>query len=478
MKVSGRALFGGALASVIAITMFTGCGTVKQTKAYINGMYGYAYGFPLVMMDVTKDVVTATNRSGEYKSPMNQFGRIRTYVDPDFKDVVRISVNSLWSHVYLDLDREPFVLSVPDTGGRYYVMQAMNMWTDNFMSVGSRTTGTKAGNFMIVGPNWKGTPPPDVKETFRCSTRYAWVLVQMSAGSPKDFPDLHALQDQLKATPLSAWGKPYTPPDNVPVNLMADTTMTPFDQVRLMDGVTFFQRLATALKDNPPYAADGAMLKKLKRLGIKPGEDFNASKVDPAVAKGMDKAARKIFNLLGTAQYDMKTVNGWLLALNLGRYETDYNNRAFIAYVGLGALSKEDAIYPTAFVDGDGKPLDGARKYVMHFEKDNMLPSHSGVWSISPYRENFYVRNSLNRYGILSSMPLKYNADGSLDVFIQAQSPGADKESNWLPCPPSGPFNLTIRVYQPKQEILDGKTENNVVVKAGSYTIPPVKRVE
>jgi hypothetical protein len=153
----------------------------------------------------------------------------------------------------------------------------------------------------------------------------------------------------------------------------------------------------------------------------------------------MDKAARKIFNLLGTAQYDMKSVNGWLLALNVGKFETDYNNRAFIAYVGLGALTKDDAIYPTAFVDGDGKVLDGARKYVMHFEKGPIFPSHSGVWSISPYRENFYVRNSLNRYGILSSMSLKYNADGSLDVYIQAHSPGADKESNWLPCPPSGP---------------------------------------
>ncbi len=466
------------LASALAMTLFTGCSSVKETKAYINGMCGYAYGFPIVMMDVTKDVITATNRSGEYKAPMNQFGRIRTYVDPDFKDVVRISVNSLWSHVFLDLDREPFVLSVPDTGGRYYVMQALNMWTDDFGSMGSRTTGTQAGNFMIAGPKWNGTPPPDVKETFRCSTRYAWVLVQMSAGSPKDFPEIHALQDQLKATPLSAWGKPYSPPDDVPVNPLADTTATPFDQVRLMDGPAFFQRLAKALKDNPPYPADAAMVRKLKHLGVKPGEDFDPNKVDPAAAKGMDKAARKIFNLLGTAQYDMKTVNGWLLPLNLGKYGTDYSTRAFVAYMGLGALTADDAIYPSAFVDGDGKVLDGANKYVMHFEKGNIFPSYSGVWSISPYRENFYVRNSLERYGILSSMPLNYNADGSLDVYIQARAPGADKESNWVPCPPSGPFNLTIRVYQPKKEMMDGHTKNNIVVKAGSYTIPPVKRVE
>jgi hypothetical protein len=381
---------------------------------YINALEGYVYGFPLVMMDVTKDVVTATPKTGEYKAPINQFGRIRTYVDPDFKDVVRISVNSLWSHAFLDLDKEPFVISVPDTKGRYIVMQALNMWTDDFASVGSRTTGTGPGNFLIAGPKWTGTAPPDVKETFRSSTRYAWVLVQMAAGSAQDFPEINALQDQLIATPLSAWGQPYTPPANVSVDSNADITATPFDQVRLMDGPTFFRRLAMAMKDNP-----------------------------------------------------MKTVNGWINMLNLGRYGTDYNTRAFIAYVGLGALTSDDAVYPSAFVDGDGKVLDGASKYVMHFEKDGLPPSQSNVWSISPYRENFYVRNAIERYGILSSMPLNYNGDGSLDVYIHARSPGADKEANWLPCPPSGPFNVTIRVYQPKETMLNG-----------AYKIPPIKKVQ
>ena len=134
---------------------------------------------------------------------------------------------------------------------------------------------------------------------------------------------------------------------------------------------------------------------------------------------------------------------------------------------GLGALTSDDAVYPCAFVDGDGKVLDAANNYVMHFEKDGLPPSASGVWSISPYRENFYVRNPLERYGILSSMPLKFNADGSLDVYIQAKSPGADKETNWLPTPPSGPFNLTVRIYQPRKEVLDG-----------TYKLPPVKTVQ
>lgn len=153
--------------------------------------------------------------------------------------------------------------------------------------------------------------------------------------------------------------------------------------------------------------------------------------------------------------------------MNIGRFGTDYETRAFIAYFGLGALTSDDAVYPSAVLDGDGKALDGAQKYIMHFQKNGVPPSHVGVWSISPYRENFYVHNAIERYGLLSGMPLEYNADGSLDVYIQAKSPGPDKEANWLPCPPTGPFNLTIRVYQPKKEIL-----------GGTYEIPPVRKVQ
>lgn len=132
----------------------------------------------------------------------------------------------------------------------------------------------------------------------------------------------------------------------------------------------------------------------------------------------------------------------------------------------MGALTSDDAVYPSAFVDADSNVLDGAAKYVLHLEQDEIFPSECGVWSVSPYRENFYVRNAINRYGITSAMPLKYNSNGSLDIFIQAQSPGPDKEANWLPCPPSLPFNVSIRIYQPKKPLLDG-----------TFKIPPIRRV-
>jgi len=440
---------------------------VKEETAYVVGMEEYVYGYPLVMMDVTREVTTAAATSGEYSAPINQFARIRTYVSPDYKNVVRISVNSLWSFGFIDLDAEPAIVSLPDMDGRYIVMQALNMWTDDFGTAGIRTNGGKAANYLIAGPKWNGTAPKDVDQVFRCSTRYAWVLVQMAAASPADFPPVHAKQDQLKITPLSSWGKPYTPPTNVSVNPNVDLTATPFDQVRLMTGAVFFGRLAKLLAENPPYPADERMIEALKKLGVEAGKPFDPTKLDPGILKGINEAPAEVNKKFVTGPYEMNAVNGWINMLNLGAYGKDYSTRAFIANVGLGALPKEDAVYPSAFVDSTGTALDGSHKYVMHFAKDELPPSYANVWSISPYRDNFYVKNALNRYGILSSMPLKYSPDGSLDVYLQRDSPGKDKESNWLPIPPSGSYNVTVRVYQPKQPFIDG-----------TYHLPPITKID
>jgi hypothetical protein len=181
--------------------------SIKGEVGYLLGEEEYVYGFPLVLMDVTREVLTATPKAGEYSAPINQFARIRTYVSPDYKNVVRISVNSLWSFAFLDLDQEPMIVTVPDTGGRYLVMQALNMWTDDFASMGTRTPAERSGNFLVVGPKWNGTVPAGVKETLRSSTRFAWILVQISADSPKDFPAINALQDEFKVTPLRSCNK-------------------------------------------------------------------------------------------------------------------------------------------------------------------------------------------------------------------------------------------------------------------------------
>jgi hypothetical protein len=373
---------------------------------------------------MTRAMTTAASKSGQYKAPLNQFAQVRTYVDPDFKDVVRISVNSLWTFGFIDLEKEPFVYSQPDTHGRFILMQALNMRTDDFASTGSRATGTGVSNFLILGPNWKGSPPSDVKATFRCSTRYAWTLVQISVGSPADFDEIHKLQEQLQLTPLGAWGKPYAPPEDVPVDPNVDLTATPYDAVRLRTGEMFFRRLALLLKENPPYEEDADGIEKLRRIGAEAGKEYDVSKLNPGLARGVNDAPAEVWLKLAEGPCGPPPVascsnNGWLNPPNLGHFGNDYNTRALVAWLGLGALTSDDCVYPSAFVDADGNVLDGTKKYIFHLAKDEIFPSESGAWSVSPYRGNFYVRNAMNRHGVLSSMPLKYNADGSLDIYIQ-----------------------------------------------------------
>jgi hypothetical protein len=439
---------------------------VREEVAYIFGMEAYVHGYPLVMMDVTREALTAApapNAEGT-AAPINQLAKMPHYVDATFKNVVRISLNSLWTTGFVDLEKEPIVLSVPDAKERYYVFSMMNMWTDVFGSVGKRTTGTSPGHFLIAGPNWRGTVPSDIRLAYGSSTRYAWVLGQTQANGPDDFEAVNALQADYKLTPVSAWGKPYTPPTNVPVDRKVDVKTTPPDQVARMDAGTFFNRLAIAMQDTPPYAEDGSALEKLKKLGIEPGKPFDISKIDPAIARGLAKAVQEVPIKMQEGIPKMHNVNGWINMRNLGNYGTDYNTRAGVAYMGLGANQREDTVYPTAYVDGDGKPFDSANKYVMRFEK-GQLPPTNGTWSVSQYQGNFYVVNVLNRYAIAPWMPLKFNADGSLDIYLQAESPGPEKESNWLPTPP-GQFNLTLRNYFPKEAAYDG-----------SYKVPPVKKV-
>jgi hypothetical protein len=438
----------------------------REKAAYLLGMLSYVYGYPMVVMDVTREVLTAApapNSEGT-AAPINQLAKMPHYVSPYFTNVVRISLNSLWTTGWLDLDQEPIVLSVPDTKGRYYVFSVMNMWTDIFGSMGKRTTGTAPGNFLIAGPKWRGTAPADMKETYRGSTRYAWLLGQTQANGPDDFAAVNALQAEYKLTPLNAWSKPYTPPDNVPVDSKVDVKTTPPNQVAAMDAGTFFKRLALAMRDNPPYPDDGRALWELRKLGIEPGKDFAIANIDPAIARGLQRAVKEAPIKLNDGTTKMKNVNGWIQPPDLGRYGTDYDTRAGIAMAGLGADLQEDTIYPIAFVDGDRNRLDAANKYVMHYEKDGFTPTNA-TWSVSLYQGPNYVPNTINRYDIAPWMPLSYNPDGSLDIYIQAASPGEDKEQNWLPTPASGEFNIVIRNYWPKPEALDGTYKNPPISK-------------
>ena len=439
---------------------------LKQGRPWLYGLEAYMYGFPLVMMDLTKDVSTAVPTAGEFTAPVNQFSVMTHYPDASFRAVARTGLDTLFAVAWADLDKEPLVLSVPDTGKHYYVIALFDMWSNVFASIGTRTTGTGAANFLIAGPGWQGTPPADIKQAYRSPTRFVWVNGQMQANGPPDYADVNALQKQYRLTPLSGWGKPYAPPAEVPVAAGVDAKTPPLVQVSKMDAGTFFGRLAKLMKDNPPTSADASMVEKLKVLGIDPGKDFDIGKIDSDTAKGLQRAMGA-FEKLQEGVKKLKTDNGWIvMPKDMGDYGTDYETRAGIAMVGLGAIQPHDVAYPTAFIDGDGKTLDAANRYVLHFDKGQTPPTNA-TWSVSMYDpDGFYVPNAINRYNLAAWMPLKFNGDGSLDMYIQATSPGSDKQANWLPAPASGPFNLTVRDYWPKETMIDG-----------TYKLPPVKKV-
>lgn len=456
-----------AIVVAVLLASVGGWWALKQGRPWLYGLEAYLYGIPLIMMDLTKDAATTVPTAGEITAPVNQFAVMTKYPDASFRAVVRTGLDTLFAVAWADLEKEPLVLSVPATARRYYVIALFDMWSNIFASIGKRTTGTGAANFLIAGPGWQGAPPADVKQMFRSPTRFVWVNGQMQANGPQDYAVVNALQKQYKLTPLSAWGRPYAPPAEVPVAAGVDTKTPPLEQVQKMDAGAFFGRLARLMKDNPPASADGPMVNKLKTLGIEPGKDFDITKIDAYTAKGLQRAMGA-FGKLQEGVKKLKTENGWIvIPKDFANYGTDYETRAGIALIGLGGIRPHDVVYPTAFDDGDGKPLDGANRYVLHFDRGRTPPTNA-TWSVSMYDpQGYYVPNAINHYNLAAWMPLKYNPDGSLDLYIQAASPGADKEANWLPAPASGPFNLTVRDYWPKEPMLDG-----------TYKLPPVRRVQ
>ena len=428
--------------------------TTKEQEATRLGVEAVVYGLPLVIVDVTKQLQTNIEQpDNNGHAPINQFSHFVKYPTAAYKDIVRINVDTLYSFAWIDVSNEPMILSVPDTNDRYYLMPIIDAWTNVFASPGKRTTGTKAGHFAIVGPNWKGDLPAGLTE-IKSTTNIAIIAGRTQANGPADYESVHSIQKQYKLTPLSAFGKEYTPPKGI-VDPKLDTKLPPIEQVKRMSANTFFKALAQLLKLNPPPVADAPILAQLARIGIVPGKDFDMSQLDPATAKGLEKSVETAFAALQAAAKNAgKPVNGWQIPpLNLANFGTAYGERAVVALIGLGANLPADAIYPSAFVDGNGNKLSGEKRYFLHFNK-GQLPPANAFWSITMYdADSFLVDNSINRYNLAGWMPLHYNQDGSLDLYFQKSIPETEKKANWLPAP-QGEFSLTMRIYWPDESVL------------------------
>ncbi|GGY16338.1 hypothetical protein GCM10010358_80100 [Streptomyces minutiscleroticus] len=430
-----------------------------------DAVNAYVYGYPLVLTQATRQLSTNVTRPNAVtgQAPVNQFVTQENVPGPSFKTVVSPNVDTLYSSAWLNLKREPVILHVPDTRGRYYLMPILSAWTDVIASPGKRTTGTAAGDFAITGPDWHGTLPTGVQR-IKSPTDTAWIIGRTQLNGPSDLPAVHALSAKYTLTPLSAYGRPYTPPTGrVDPDL---PTVSPPKRVAQMDAQTFFSHLASAMADNPSSPANAPMAATLRRLGIRPGKPFDIDAKGKTTAQALRQAVpegqQRIQEAVAALGND---VNGWRVALDLGRYGTDYLRRAATAWQGLGANLPQDAVYPTVFKDSQGRQLNGAHRYTIHFPPGRIPPAHA-FWSLTMYdQQGFLVPNPINRYAIGHTTKPEPNSDTSVTIYVQHDPPAPDKRSNWLPAP-AGPFNVMLRMYWPRQTVLNGTWSPPPVTKA------------
>jgi len=440
---------------------------LTEEQAYDIGVEGYAYFYPLLTMDVTRRLMT--NVPPGVKAgfgPANAFHHMRAFPEANFREVVRPNFDTLYSSAWLDLTQEPQIVSAPDTNGRYYLLPMIDMWSDVFAVPGKRTSGTTAAHYAVVPPGWRGALPAGVQR-IDAPTVYLWIIGRTQTNGKADYPAVAKVQDGYKITALSQWGKAPQPTAFKP-DPTVEMKVDPLTQVNTMSAARYFAYAAELTNLHAAHITDWSTIARLAQLGIEPGKSFDLGKAAPEVKAALERAVVDGLALMKSKLPTLaRVVNGWQMNTDtMGVYGNYYLKRAIVAMVGLGANQPDDAIYPLCVGDSEGKPLDGKFDYVLHFDKAE-LPPVNAFWSVTMYdAEGFQAANELDRFAIGDRDALKYNADGSLDLYLQHASPGADKVSNWLPAP-SCPLGVTMRLYAPKAQALDGR-----------WAPPAIKRVQ
>lgn len=473
MKISRRNLLLGGTSALVGASVWTRASAfdgpiedlVENTDEFALASDAYVFGYPLVTMEMTRRIVTNVASQEGSRGPMGTLIKLRSYPDASFRDVTAPNADTLYTTAFIDVGDEPWVVSVPDMKGRYFLLPFLSGWTDVFQVPGSRTTGTGAQTFLVTGPGWSGTVPEGMTE-LKSPTSIVWMLGRIyCTGTPEDYAAVHALQDAFKLYPLSK-GPDYSPPAGK-VDPAIDMKTPVRDQVNGMSASEYFTLLAELMKRNPPAAADAPAMERFKSIGLVAGESFDPKYVDRRADKRLPALSfDRIMLHFKDSQGDVEEINGWGYTTKTGLYGTDYLQRALVTAIGLGANRPQDAVYPTSLKDSHGRKYDGSKNYVLRF-KAGQLPPVKGFWSLTMYDEAmFFVANPINRYSMSIRTNPVYEPDGSLVVYIQNESPGADKEANWLPAP-KGRFNLMLRLYWPE--------ENAPSILDGSWVIPAVE---
>ena len=423
----------------------------------------YVFGYPMVIMDLTKKVSTNVVSPLPHRAaaPINQLSHNRNFPDHTFNRVVKPNVDTYYSTVWFDLSAGPQVLSMPATE-RYYLLPFMDAYSNVFASPGTRTTGTGAHDFLIVGPNWDG----EVAEQFdviRSPTEMAWLIARIQVNSPEDGATVvKAIQDKMALVPLSGFGDPdYSPP----LGEINDefSQIVPAKTIRELDVNDYLTRLSNMMIANPPKAADSLFVQRMAKIGFIPGQPFSSS-TDNLILKtklgALPDFIHKRFEDAQANPNKATMTNGWTVPYKgVGTYGVEYLRRAYVGFVGLGACIPEDAFYPNCVADANGDPLHSSKRYQIHFNADQ-IPPVNAFWSLTAYNEDLYlVENELNRFALGDRDDMKYNEDGSLDLYIQSEAPTDHPIENWLPIPDEGAFSLTMRLYWPKERALSGEWE-------------------
>jgi len=442
----------------------------REQYAYSLGVQAYVFGFPYVYLpSLRADWVTRPKSPDELPlyAPINHFSHVRTLADASYRGGGSPNQDTLYSTAWLDVGKEPVILSHPDMGDRYFAFELAGVDSDNFAYVGKRTTGGRAGSFAIVGPGWKGELPAGVNALAPSLTPTVLIFARTLIDGPADAKTVNALQDQYTLIPLSLWGKKDA------VLPASREVWQPFDPKT--DPLAEWRTMNRAMTENPPEARLAKLVELFARIGVGPGQDID--QMDDATKRGLARAAvdgRQLIKAAIDSGQLGRQVNNWNIPpRTLGRagLVDDFMLRASIQAMG-GILSNEleETVYYNTTKDSAGQTFDSGKNYTIRFAPGE-LPKVNAFWSLTMYDQTFnFTDNPLNRYSIGDrTKDLKKDADGGLTLYIQRTSPGKDKESNWLPSTQSGAFFLILRTYMPGTEIIEQKwAPPPVVATAGS----------
>ena len=426
--------------------------TAQQARSIASE--AYLYGTPMVASYQSLYALYLDKSSPQYKGPPNTITNVARVYTPDDTAVATPNADTPYSFAMLDLRAEPVVISVPPIEKRrYFVLQLTDLYTYNFAYIGSRETGNGGGHFLVAGPRWQGKPPKGITRVIKSETELVSLVGRTQLFNAADLDNVKRIQARYKVQPLSSFTKRAAPPAPAPTDWIA-----PVPPHEMRTSLEFYNQLAFLLQFAPTHATEKWLRERLASIGIKPGQPYPADKLNPSLRRALQEG-------MHTAQNDIDKNRAALagktdtLFGDRAKLKNDYLSRATGTQIGIGANSREEALYPVLEKDSRGQELDGKYSYTMRFAPRS-LPPVNAFWSMTLYRlpEQLLTPNPLGRYLINSSMAssLKKDPDGGVTIYIQADSPGKGKESNWLPAP-AGPFMVTMRYYWPKPALLDGK---------------------